>query len=125
MASSFAGVSFRVVPDDGFFPGPVEGSDGVVHYEADVLFASKSARNSLADKVTIVTWKRILGSKSYNGHIDAGYGSGTLVVPLHGGTTGSYTAVLVAMTDTKGYGRLATGEYTASVDFVIVSDATV
>lgn len=120
--SSFAGNSFKVIPNGSFYPG-VEATDDGIRYKASVVIPSKATRNGLANKLSIVTWRRPLGTMSFNGHVEAGYGTGTLIVPSAGGVALTFTAVLVSMTNVEGYGREITDEYQADLEFVITGSA--
>lgn len=122
--ASFAGVPFKVVPNNGFFPNVIE-DEGVSRYSCDVIFTSLANRNNMASKVTVHTEKRSIGTKSVTIRLDAGYGSGSLVVPAYGGTTTTKTAVLKSMTSTEGYGRRALAEFKAKLEFVIVGSTAV
>lgn len=118
--SSFAGVEFSVEPSSpGFFPNMNE-DEGITRYSCDVVFATRSARNSMASKTTLLTEKLSLGTKSVTVRINAGYGSGTLIVPSYGGTTITKTALLKRMSDSQGYGVFAKDEYKAKLEFVII-----
>lgn len=123
--ASFAGVNFRVEPNGSFYPNPSRDEGGLSTYSCTAIFETVSARNGISEKVSIVTWQRPLGSMSYNGHVDAGYGDDTLIVPSSGGLTKTYTAVLTEMTSTEGYGREAVRDYRASLKFVLLSDPDV
>ena len=122
--SSFAGVSFRVVPDGNFYPAPSTNDTGFVEYVAEIQFASRSARNAMMDKRTIITWQRPLGVMVWNGTIEAGFGSSSLTIPASGGVSVTYNAVLVELSDIKGYGRSVVDTHQARARFVIVGDNT-
>lgn len=122
--ASFAGVAFSVVPNGNFFPNPVE-DEGITRYSCDAIFLSLAARNNMASKVTIMTEKRSIGTKSVTIRIDSGYGSGSLVLPRYGGSSTTKTAVLRSMTDVEGYGALALPEFKAKLEFVIVGSTSV
>lgn len=120
--SSFDTISFKVVPDGSFYPSPGVGDDGMVTYGATLQFDTRSHKNSFMNKTTLVTWHRPLGTRGYNGHIEAGFGMGTLTVPASGGVSVSYDAVLVACEDIKGYGREIRPTFQVNARFVIVGD---
>lgn len=124
--SSFAGVSFRVIPNGGFYPSPIRGEDRITTVSLDVLFLTKTARNDIVTKQSAVTWQPPLGLMVVNGHVDAGYGEGTLIIPSNGGELKTYTsAVLVDIGGGEGYGREQVSEYKASLKFVLLTTPTV
>lgn len=124
--ASFAGVSFGVIPNGGFYPSPIRGDDGITLLTLDVLFTSVTDRNNMVTKQSIVTWQRPLGSMVVNGHVDAGYGAGSLVVPSNGGAMKTYSqAVLTEISSSEGYGREQVPEYKVGLKFVILSTPTV
>jgi hypothetical protein len=120
--SQFAGVPFRVIPDGNLYPQPEkEGDTGLARYKCKAWFASAADEAAMRAKLTVVTWKRPRGALVANGHIDAGYGTGSLTIPRYGGTTAGHTAILERMSGGKGYGKTANDEFTADLEFVITS----
>lgn len=119
--SSFAAIPFKVIPDGDFFPQPSRNSDGLIEWSASIQFATAGDKDSLHAKLTNVVWRRPLGTMNYNGHIEAGYGSDTLIIPEYGGNPKTYTAVMIKMDGEKGYGRYAIPTFQADVTFIITS----
>ena len=117
--SAFDGVSFDVMGDGGQFPTMERDSDGCQHYLATIRIASLSARNSLASRVTVITTKPVYGRLDCNCHILAGSGAKTLVVPTTTGTTGSFTAILIALTNVRADGRHAQ-RFTADAEWIVL-----
>jgi hypothetical protein len=119
--SSFAGQPFRVIPQDGFYPEPEKDADGITRYRCRALIKSATALGNLRNRLAFVTLKRHRGSSAYTAHIDYGQ-SGTLTVPLRGGTTQSFAALLVGMTNVQGLGTMRKDEFLADLEFVIMAN---
>lgn len=124
--SSFDNAQFRVEADDtNWYPNIAPGDDGQNVYECSAIFDSKNDSDKMYKKLSIVTWKRPLGTMAVIGHMEAGYGTGQLRVPIRGGERKSYKAVLVGMSDIQSYAAKSQGPETrAKLSFVILSDPT-
>lgn len=121
--SKFDGIPFRIeVVNSGWFPNPELGDDGIFRYSCRAFFESKTELTQIQRRVSIVTWKRPLGTVSIIGHLEAGWGEGNLQVPLSGGRRKTYRAVLTSVTNTQGYARHRNQGHMADLSFVIVSD---
>lgn len=123
--SSFAGVSFRVVPSGTFFPSMEEDDTGVTRYSCDVVFMNRADRNAMASKVTLATEKVSLGTKSVTVRINAGYGAASLIVPSYGGTTITKQAILRAMTNSEAYGVSKIAQFKANLQFLVIGASSV
>lgn len=121
--SAFDGIPFRVEATTGsWYPNPELGDDGIARYSCRAFFASKADLTQMQRRVSIVTWKRPLGTISVIGHLEAGWGEAELRVPLSGGRRKAYRAVLLSTTDVQGYGKHRNIGHMANLSFVIVSD---
>jgi hypothetical protein len=120
--SKFDGAEFQVVADGNWYPNPELADDGIAKYACRAFFDKKDERDKMQRKVSIVTWKRPLGTMSIIGHLEAGTGDGKLIVPDSGGKRSQFRAVLTGMTGVRGYGKYRRKGYMADLSFVIISD---
>jgi hypothetical protein len=121
--SSFAGIPFKVSPSDGkWFPTIELDDDGKYTYQCRAWIATLSQRESLASWVSIVTFRRPLGTIAIIGHMEAGKGQATLSVPEAAGALKAHTAILTGMKSVTAYGALSDRGFMADLEFVILSD---
>lgn len=121
--SSFNGIPFSVVAENtNWFPGVVMDDDGKYLFRCRAWIETISDRRALAKWVSLVTWKRPLGTISTIGHVEAGRGKAKLVIPDQGGTSKQHTAVLVGMTGVQAYGKYANKGFYGDLIFILLSD---
>lgn len=121
--SKFDGVPFWVEAVDGkWYPNPELSEDGIAKYSCRAWFETKNDLDHMQRRVSIVTWKRPLGTLSLVGHLEAGSGEGKLQVPSSGGKRQTYRAVLTGTSNVRGYGAFRGKGHMADLSFVIVSD---
>lgn len=121
--SSFNGIDFQVeAVNTNWFPAIAMDDEGKYTYQCRAFMASISERRALAKWVSLVTWKRPLGTLSTIGHVEAGRGKARLVIPNEGGVAKTHTAVLIAMTDVQMYALYRDKGFMADLSFVILSD---
>lgn len=121
--SSFNGIPFKVLTvNTNWFPMVALDDEGKYVYQCRAFIEDVTKRRALAKWVSIVTWKRPLGTISIIGHVDAGRGKARLRIPDEGGTAKTHTAVLTSVTDVEGYGLYADKGFLADLQFVILSD---
>ena len=124
--SQFAGVAFRIRPDDGKWPEVSRDESGIPTLTALVDVASRTDSVALHDKVaTLLGVRRARGSNAIAVSVDNAAASGTLVVPTgSGGSTSAktYTAYLTRYVPRP---AARVGEWgSAEVTFLILSDVT-
>lgn len=127
--SSFGTIEFKVRPDSGFFPNVEDGGgDDPPKYECDAVLLSTTARVGMLGAVSRGTAHRILGTRVWNWHGEAGPLPTTLSVPVYTGNLLVYSkALLVALTDLRGYGRAGNSSryFECHLEFWILSEITI
>ncbi|MES4791622.1 MAG: hypothetical protein C4321_00320 [Chloroflexota bacterium] len=126
--SSFAAIPFKVeAVNEHYFPGIEISDNGIPVYQAKVWVFSRANMVALSKLVTIAEFKRARRSKAIMAHIDAGPGEKPLTIPVHKGTTKTFSAVLTQCNITGEAGDRTkstsnTGAYVAECTWVITSD---
>lgn len=121
--SQFNGIPFKVmVENERYFPMPELDDDGKYTFDCRAFVATQLARQQLHRMVSIVTWKRPLGTISVIGHVEAGLGKATLAIPDGAGFLRYHSAVLVKMSNIEAYALHSNRGYLADLSFVILSN---
>lgn len=116
--SSFAGVAFRVVGNDGTVRGITKGEDGARRWFGRARFATLADLEAIKDRVSWVEVHRVYGTGGVNVHLQGGYGPAALSVMVGMGETGGGTAVLVSVGDVTASGYAATA-FEADLEFIV------
>jgi hypothetical protein len=118
--SSYAGVEFQVFPESGNFPNIERDSDGIRRYHADIYMRTLGIRNDMSGKESRATVLRSYGRLGGVVHLEGGFGSAALTVPVATGSVVTVNAVLVSLTSIQGDGR-QTHEFRATAEWVVLS----
>lgn len=119
--SSYAGTPFKVFPTDGQFPLPAWDGEKYV-YSCRAYVETAAFRRQLANKVSVGTWKRPLGTISTIFHMDAGKGTNNLVVPNKSGALKTHKAVMTDCTDNSVYANHFEKGFVVNMTFGLTSD---
>lgn len=104
--SSYAGIAFAVLGEDGRYPTLERQSDGPPQYTATIRLASRGTLDTLTAKLTRIDWQPVLYTDQWNGtNRNGGPGLATLVVPSKAGTLTSYQAALTDVSNIRVAGR--------------------
>lgn len=124
--ATFATRAFKVIPKNGFYPNVQDsGGDDPPSYSCEALIQGLSIRSRFLENVGRGTPARILGTRTWNWHHEAGQLPTTLVVPVYGGNSVTFTsAVLKSINNIQAYGRLELEQFTCNLEFWILSDTT-
>lgn len=126
--SSLGGVTFKVVPQNSFFPNVEEGGgDDPPKYECEAAFVDNNQRVAMLGKVSRGTAHRILGTKTWNWHGESGPLPTTLTVPLMAGSSVTFTSVVLrSITGLEAYGKGGGAAHFSrcQLEFWILSDIT-
>lgn len=121
--SSFNGIPFQIeAADSRWLPQPNLDDDGKYVFTCRAFFDTLAHRNQMMKHVSIVTWKRPLGTIGIIGHVEAGRGRARLSIPETGDSRANHTAVLVGMTNIQLHATHKNRGYMADLSFVLLSD---
>lgn len=103
--SSFEDVDFTVITDGFFANDLARDSSYLRRFTCTAEFDSITDLDAMQAYITHVDVKQVLGTLSFNAHVQAGYGSGLLNVFVGRNHTRGRTAFLVGVSNVAGTGR--------------------